>query len=161
MNFLKFKVRKIFYIPIIVALLILYSAAAISPNFDVKHVYGVLPAFIYYNDNLLTGEEGGVSKGPFVFAAEDLKDDPVLITHELVHVKQSYRYLFFQWVPAYFSQDKLVQFECEAYATEIKRKEAIPVYARFIRDEYGPSVPLYKVELYLIYYWEKLQCSSN
>jgi hypothetical protein len=161
MKFLKFKVRKILYIPIIVALVFLYSAAAISPNFDVKHVYGVLPAFVYYNDNLLNEGAGGVSKGPLVIASKELKDDPILLTHELVHVKQSYRYLFFQWVPAYFSQDKLVQFECEAYVTEIKRREAIPFYARMIRDEYGPSVPIHKIELYLIYYWEKLQCSNN
>lgn len=155
------RVRKRFYLPILCALVFLYSVALISPNFDVKHVYGVLPAFVYYNDDMLLEGEGGATKGLVIFAPESLKNDEKLLKHELIHVKQSYRYLFFQWVPALLSEDKLVQFECEAYATEITRRGAIPIYARLIRDEYGPSVPLHKIELYLTYYWEKQQCSNK
>jgi hypothetical protein len=149
-----FGIRKIFYIPILIALLFGYSAAAISEDIEVKHVYKIFPAFIVYTDNL-DPRFTGLTHSMVVFIDKEMRNDTRVLTHELVHVRQGYRTLFMYSFLIPFDDTILVKMECEAYATEIKSKYTIPWFVMFIQDEYKTSMTAQEIHDYILFCWER------
>ena len=150
-----FGVRKRFYIPPLIILVMLYTIAAISPNMDVKHVYKVCPVFIVYTNKILKDCEIASCKNIFVFIRPEHKNDKRVLTHELIHAKQSYRYCFTTWIFMNISDEYLAKFEAEAYASEIKSLEGVKIYSSLIQLVYTPTVPIKVIESYVEYYWKK------
>jgi len=148
------KVRKCFYIPILLIFISGYISAALSSNIEVYHVYKILPAFIIYTDDTQDGKLSE-ARGIITFIHHDVRDDKQILDHELMHVKQAYRYGFQHWIPALFSDSVIAYMEAEAYSLQIKNKENIPVWAEMIKEEYGKSVRIEKIEEYLLYHWNK------
>jgi len=150
------KVRKLFFIPIIFILLSSYIIAALSSEVEVHYIYKVLPVFvIYVND--LNGDRIGIPKGPVVLICKNNRDSKIVLTHELIHAKQCYRYIFYYWIPMLFSDNMLTKMEAEAYASQITSEEQIPLWATFIKDEYKSSLTEKEIEYYIAYYWKKQQ----
>ena len=149
----QFKIRKLIYIPVIITILIGYIIAGLSSDIEVYHVYKILPVFVIYTDNINGGDEGRI-KGPLIFIRKRSKGNEIILRHELIHSKQSYRYFCFHWVPMLFSDRMLAKMESEAYSIEIKRKEDIPNWALFIKEEYNLSLTQEEIESYILYYWK-------
>ena len=151
----QFKVRKIFYLPILIVLIFGYTIAAFSSNVNVHYVYKILPVFVIYTDNINKNDEG-TTKGPIIFIRKGSNKNNIVLNHELVHAKQCYRYGFFNWLPLLFSDHLLAKMEAEAYTTEISRMEDIPYWASFIKEEYKiDSLSEKQIEVYIRYYWNK------
>ena len=101
-----FGVRRCIYIPVLLLIAIGYIIAGVSPNVEVRHVYGVLPAFVWHNPTLFKTSKRvvGTVKGPVILVFDDhIADEPAsykrdeiktTIQHELIHVRQGYRTLF-------------------------------------------------------------------
>lgn len=147
-----FGVRKRFYIPPILLLIFGYLSVFYFPNVEVDHVYKVCPVFTIYTDSFLEQDQSGTCRGLVVIIRPEYRDDKTVKTHELVHAKQAYRGLFFNWVRAAYDRQYLAKIECEAYATEIKNTNQIPYYAHMIQKEYAPNVQYEIIKDYLYYY---------
>lgn len=154
-QFLSFKIRKIIYIPLLFLLFLGYIIITFSANIEIHYVYKILPALVVYTDNI-EGENEAITKGLLIFIKPGLRGPgfKVVLEHELVHVKQCYRYGFYSWVLMMFD-DGMAKLESEAYSIEISNKENIPMWAEFIKREYNLSTSNEKIEKYLTYYWEK------
>lgn len=148
------KVRKCFYIPILLILVSGYISTALSSNIEVYHVYKIFPAFIIYTDDIRDGSLSE-ARGIITFIHHDVRDDKQILDHELMHVKQSYRYGFQQWIATLFSDSAVVYMEAEAYSLQIKNKENIPIWAEMIKEEYNTSISIEKIEEYLLHHWNK------
>ena len=144
-----FGLRKRFYIPPIICILIMYILAGISPLIDVKHVYKVCPAFIIYTDVYLDSGSCGAARGIIVLINPKSRDDQTVIDHELIHIQQSYRSLFTDWIFCWLDKEHLAKRECEAYAIQINNVDNIPIWAKMIQEEYSPNAPLENIEEYL------------
>ena len=153
-NFWKLKIRKEIYLPVLIVLLFGYTIAGFSKSVDVYHVYKVLPAFVIYTDKL-DNKDSAITKGPIVIMRPELRDVESIRNHELVHVKQCYRCLFYHWLPMMFNDNQLAKMESEAYAIGITSKDNIPFWAEFIKKEYKLTISTEKIEEYITYYWER------
>jgi hypothetical protein len=147
-----FRVRKIFYIPLLTIFLSLYIITGLAPNGEIHYVYGVCPVFVFYTDNWLEENEGGKSKGLLVFIRKEFKEYDIVLRHELVHAKQSYRTYFFDWIFLALSDRHIAKREAEAYATEITCKTQIKPMAVFIKEEYYLNVDVETIEKYILLY---------
>jgi hypothetical protein len=161
-----FGVRKRFYLPPLIVLIMLYTISALSANMDVKHVYKICPVFIVYTNKILKDNEIAACKNIFVFIRPELKNDERVLKHELTHAKQSYRYCFTTWIFMNISDEYLARFEAEAYATEIKNPIGVKIYSSLIQLAYTPTVPIEIIEGYVEYYWKNITdmedlCAKN
>jgi hypothetical protein len=148
-------IRKRFWLPPLIALISLYILSIISPNVEVHHVYNVCPSFVFYTNNIINKKSTGVTKGIFVIIKPNYKNDNIILTHELTHVKQTYRYCFFSWLICLFSDEYIAKMEAEAYTTQITRPEDIPIYTSIIHEEYTPNVDKKIIEGYIKKYYFK------
>jgi hypothetical protein len=151
MSFLK--VRKRFYLPILIFLIVGYTSASLSSDIEVYHVYKILPVFVIYTD--LDKGICGEAKSLLVFIDRKSRNYNDILNHELIHAKQAYRYCFQNWIPLLLSDSFLVKMEAEAYSPSISRIEDIPIWAKMIHELYPNSVEVEDVENYLVYYWTK------
>jgi len=147
-----FGLRKRFYIPPLLALLFGYCLAFYYPHIEVNHVYKVLPVFTIYTENGLTIDQAGTCRGLIVLIRPECKNDKSVKIHELVHARQAYRHLFFNWLFVACDRKYLAKIECEAYATQITNVKQVPYYADMIQEEYAPNVRYEIIEDYLYYY---------
>ncbi len=148
------KVRKRFYIPILVVLICGYIKAALSSNVEVYHVYKIFPAFVVYADVLKLGSAGTV-KGIAVIIHPDVRGCKNTLEHELMHIKQGYRYGFQHWIPMLWSDNIVAHMEAEAYALHIPDKKSIPFWAEMLKEEYDFSASVEELEELILYYWKK------
>jgi hypothetical protein len=149
-------VRKRFYYPPLIALICAYIIAAVSPSVEATLVYKVLPAFVYYTaEPSIIGEGNAATcKGLFVVIDPEHRDNGETLEHELVHVRQAYRYLLLHWIPCYISGDFLAEAEAEAYArTGMSHESDSSIYAKMIKDEYSPDTNVAQIEKQLRHYW--------
>lgn len=146
------RVRKIFYLPVITFFMVAYIIAGLSDSVEVHHVYKVFPAFIVYTDHLYNGN-AGEAKGLLVFIKPEFRECNETREHELMHVKQSYRYLFQNWWLLLISDDMLMKMETEAYALHISDKDNIPMWATMIKEEYDLHHSQEQIEKQLLLYW--------
>lgn len=153
------KIRKRFYLPLVIALLSGYLIAVISPNVEVQHVYKIFPAFIVYTDKFIPEGGEGRAIGIVALIRPRSREIKTLKKHELIHVKQCYRYGLYNWLPSLFTDRFEAKFEAEAYATQMFREEDAPLWAKFIKEEYNYSIPEKDIEEYLVYYWKKQKSS--
>ncbi|RLI62012.1 MAG: hypothetical protein DRO67_07515 [Candidatus Asgardarchaeum californiense] len=149
------KIRKRFYIPILLVLMSSYMIAALLPNVEVYHVYKICPAFVIYTDNFLTPGQITTIRGMIVIIHPDIRSYKNVLEHELMHVKQAYRYCFQHWIPMLWSDSMLAHMEAEAYALHIANKESIPIYAKMLKEEYNFSASIEELEEYILYYWKE------
>jgi hypothetical protein len=154
-QFLGFKIRKIIYLPILFLLLFVCLISIFSNDIEIHYVYKILPAVIIYTDNI-EEENEAITKGLFILINPRSRSCKDVLDHELVHVKQCYRYGFYHWIVMMFDNG-IAKFESEAYATGITNKQSIPHWAEFIKKEYKLSTPKEKIEEYLTYYWKKIR----
>jgi hypothetical protein len=151
-----FGVRKRFYIPPLVALCLGFVIAGISPAVELDRVYGVCPVFVWYVDEESYGGDQfmGTCKGPIVIINSRHRERPEVRAHELVHAEQSYRSVFFHWIPCILSGDHLAAAEAEAYArTGMVCESDAPFYAQMIQNEYSPDTPVDFIEQKLLHHW--------
>ena len=83
-----------------------------------KFVYGVLPAFVIYNDKLVPEKFGGITRCMFIFMKSKYRADDGLLQHELTHVKQFYRTLGFSLIMYALSKNYRFSAEVEAYKAQ-------------------------------------------
>lgn len=105
---------------------------------QLRFVYKVLPAFIFYTD-WFPEKFGGMAFGPIVLIRPKYKDrDEGLVQHELTHVKQWCRTLGLSGVLYRFSQRHRVQCEVEAYRVQASyyTYDATPWMAKVIHTKY-------------------------
>lgn len=150
----QFKIRKRFYIPLILLFLFGYIISAFSKNIEVKYVYKICPAFVVYTDDLKPEVEGS-TKGIICFIKKENRNNNSILKHELTHVKQEYRTGFQNWLMILFSDRSMIKMECEAYASETKNIDKIPMWANFIKNEYHTNMSEEEIKSYLLYYWKK------
>jgi hypothetical protein len=148
------KVRKIFYIPVLLSLIFSYSVAAFSSNIYIYHVYKILPTLVVYTDKM-DQTMSGTCIGIISFIHTDFHGNKIILNHELTHVKQIYRSGFLYWVPLLFSEKKLVQMEAEAYTTEILLEKDIRGWGKIIKKEYNFYTSPEEIEDYIRYYWKE------
>ncbi len=148
------KVRKIFYIPILIVLLFGYITSSFSENIEVHHVYKILPAFVIYTENI-KAKFSGTTQGMIVFIHPEFRGNKEVLEHELMHVQQGYRYGFQSWIFMLRSDKMFVNMEAEAYALHIQNENEIPFWADFIKEEYESSASMEEIEGYIRYYWKK------
>lgn len=148
------KVRKRFYIPILAVLICGYIIAALSSNVEVYHVYKIFPAFVVYTDILKPGSAAAV-KGIVVIIHPDIRGCKDVLEHELMHIKQGYRYGFQHWIPMLWSDNMVAHMEAEAYALHIPDKKSIPIWAKMLKEEYNFSASVKELEGFILYYWKE------
>lgn len=149
-----FGIRAALYVPILVLLAYGYICAAIYPNVEVKYVYKVLPSFFIYVDDIPYEDINGLAIAMLVFVEKEYKDNDIVITHELIHVKQGYRTLFLNNLLIPFDDTLLVKMECEAYATEVDSLNEAKYLSIFLKEEYETSLSRRRIQGYLVYYWQ-------
>lgn len=149
-----FGIRKRFYVPAILIFLSLFLITSISSNGEIHFVYGVCPVFVFYNDSFLDEDQGGVAKGLLVFIKQEYRDCNIVLQHELIHARQSYRTYFLDWILVYLSDSHFAKREAEAYALELTNEDQIGGMARFIKEEYNLNVSNEKIEKYLKNYYK-------
>ena len=155
MNMKCLKIRKRFYIPILLVLMSSYMVVAFSPNVEVYHVYKMCPAFVIYTDNFLAPGQTATIRGMIVIIHPDVRGCKNVLEHELMHVRQGYRYGFQHWILMLWSDNMLTHMEAEAYALHIPNEESIPIYAKMLKEEYSFSASIEELEEYILYYWKE------
>ena len=145
-----FGVRKRFYLPPIIFIIMLYIISVFSPAVEAKHVYGIFPAFIIQTDAFLNEGDAGSARAFIVIIRPGYNDNET-VEHELVHVKQAYRTFFTDWVLCWFSEEHLAKRECEAYATQMRYSD-IEYFVPLIQEEYSPNVPVETIESFFKIY---------
>lgn len=85
----------------------------------IKFVYKCLPAIVIYKDSLVPKKFGGVTRLFFIFLREKYKTDQGILEHELVHVRQLYRTLFFSSLIYPLSKKYRLKCEVEAYQKQL------------------------------------------
>ncbi len=114
---------------------------------EVKFVYGIFPALVFYTNRLKEGFNG-VANGPVVRIRPGRKDDEGLLQHELTHVRQFYRFgMIFPALLYWASEDFRLAAEVEAYAVQLRySKNPLHVavdrkrFAKVISTKYGLHV---------------------
>jgi hypothetical protein len=108
----------------------------------IRFVLGILPALVIYTDKLPKDWQGGVTQGPVIRLRPKYKDDPGILAHELVHVRQWYltltlHSLLHLLVPRY----KLWS-EVQAYREQAKHyaEDRRPQFAEFLASRYGLDI---------------------
>lgn len=149
------KIRKIFYIPILVILITGYIIAGFSSNIEVYHVYKICPAFVVYTDKFLRSGSVGTTKGMIVIIHPNARGYKEILEHELMHIKQGYRCGFLYWIPMLWSDNILTHMEAEAYALHIPDEKSIPFWANMLKEEYKFSASVEELEHYILYYWKE------
>jgi hypothetical protein len=148
-----FGVRKCIYIPVLLLLAIGYIIAEVSPNVEVRYVYGVLPAFVWHNPTCFKASKEvlGTVKGPIVLVYDDHIDGSVLskrseirttIRHELVHVKQEYRSLFLNTPIIFLGYDYFIDNYPKLAAIGLKRLIASEAEAYVETEDNIPTIYL-------------------
>jgi len=159
-----FGVRKRFYYPPFVMLVIAYIIAAVSPDVKATQVYGVLPVFILYTETEFLYGEGNAAtcRGPVVVISNEYRDDEGAHKHELVHARQAYRTVLFHWLLCLLSENSLAKAEAEAYGrTDMVRETDAPIWAKLIQESYTPNVDLKHIEELLQHYWRLEHVHTN
>lgn len=112
----------------------------------IKAVYKVLPAFVFYTDRFVKRRFDAMAFGPLVFIRPGFRDSKPLLVHELVHVKQFYRYLGLNGLLYLFSKKMRLKFELEAYKEQLKlvdekkRQRKTERVALFISEKYNLDI---------------------
>jgi hypothetical protein len=102
-------------------------------------VYGVLPAIIWYTNNISEGF-GGYANGPLVRLLKKYEEiDEGILQHELVHVKQWYRTLFTHGIWYILFEKYRLQSEVEAYKKQASYYDydALPWMTNIIYTKYS------------------------
>lgn len=86
----------------------------------IKLVYGILPAIIWYTNNISDTRYGGVANGPLIRIRSKYVIDHGLLEHELTHVKQWYRTGGLHGLLYRFSSDYRLRSEVEAYRAQLQ-----------------------------------------
>jgi len=92
----------------------------------IKFVYKILPAFIIRNNTFVPKHFTGIALWMFVLIRRDIKLNEGMLQHELVHVRQQYRWPFIYGLLYYLSQTWRVKFEVEAYKKTIEYNKRTP-----------------------------------
>jgi len=112
----------------------------------IKAVYKVLPAFIFYTDRFVKRRFDAMAFGPLVFIRPSFRDSKSLLVHEVVHVKQFYRYLGLNGLLYLFSKKMRLKLELEAYKEQLKvvdeskRQRKTERAALFISEKYNLDI---------------------
>lgn len=93
----------------------------------IKFVYGILPAFVFHTDKIIKSHFDAMAFGPVILIRKSWKDNIPLLKHELVHVKQYYRYLGLMGLFYHLSRKFRLKFELEAHKVQL---DATPVELR-------------------------------
>lgn len=153
-----FGLRKRFYVPPIVVIILSYLAAFTCPEVKLVHVYKILPAFVVYSDFSVPKIAGGVRRGPYVLIRPESKNSYALEQHELIHVEQGYRSFFTNWVGHFLSGRHRANLEAEAYAVQayhegIRNPEDLMFYAGVIHKYYYTGLTKEQIYHILLSYW--------
>jgi hypothetical protein len=93
---------------------------------QLRWVYKCLPVFIFYNEivfRMFSKQSDGVAIGPIIFIRPDTRQaviERALIEHELVHSRQSYRWIGINGILYLCSKKWRLKFEVEAYREQLK-----------------------------------------
>jgi len=94
-------------------------------NFKIKTIYKIFPVLVVYTNKFLKEPFVGVSWGPIIFIRPEMRNNEIVLEHELVHSKQFFRTFGLQALLYKISDKKKLYYELEAYATYIKRNPNI------------------------------------
>lgn len=96
-----------------------------------KLVYGILPAFIEYTDDIADKKDAAITSGCHIKIRPSYRDDVGLLQHELQHVRQFYRRFLFM------SMTHLER-EIEAYRVQLKYypDDRAYLFAQFMATSY-------------------------
>jgi len=97
----------------------------------------------FYTDRFIPKGSAGFETMGLIFIRPKYRDDYGLYRHELEHVKQTFRGLFFFDQFGYLlSKRYRLWSEVQAYHEQAKHypDDRMPLFARFIADDYGLSI---------------------
>jgi hypothetical protein len=121
----------------------------------IKFVYGFLPTFISYSDDLPEGV-GGQAKNIFIKILPKYKDDNGILEHEKTHVKQFYKTFMLHGILYRFSKSYRLKSEIEAYVVQLKTNEKdgkenyIDFYSKRITEMYNLDITIFDVKEMLL-----------
>ena len=112
-----------------------------------KFVYGVLPALVWYGENIADQKFGGFANGPLIRIRSKYVIDHGLLEHELTHVKQWWRTLGIHGILYAVSSKYRLASEVEAYRAQLRLCDpsAVEWMIKAIQTKYDLSVPEEKI----------------
>ena len=132
-----------------------------------------LPIFVIFTDKFIPERFGGYNIGPINFVRKKYKNDSCLIEHEIFHSKQFWnnpiKYILGRWLKYFaflphtiirWSETKTFEYECEAYAYQLKciiESQKIHLYdaifyrylyrfAKFVSTKYNLPSYIYTID---------------
>lgn len=139
-----FRVRKIFSIPLLTIVALMYILPIVNDNFKVRHVFGILPTLFvsvkspFWFKPIGTEYVAAINFGLVSVVKHEFATDKKTIEHELVHVEQTYRTFFLSPILYHLNDKYMVQEEAEAYVrTEIEDKALLINFAHGIKYQYA------------------------
>ena len=112
-----------------------------------KFVYKILPYFIIRNNRLVSNGFEGSAYWMFIVIRRDIELTKALLEHEIIHVKQIWRYTPLLFAILYFGFQKYkLKFEVEAYKETLKynKNETPESIAEMLHTKY--KIDKYSVE---------------
>lgn len=115
-------------------------------------MYGVLPALVWYGENIADSRFGGFANGPLIRIRSKYIIDHGLLEHELTHVKQWWRTLGTHGVLYAVSSKYRLASEVEAYRAQLRicDPSAVEWMIKAIQTKYDLSVSEEKVRKLLM-----------
>ena len=96
---------------------------------------------VFYVESL-SGTKAGEARGPVVRILESKRDDPGILAHEMVHVRQWFRTLGIHSFLYLLSDDYKLRAEVEAYREQALHcpDDRRPLFAKFLSERYDLSI---------------------
>jgi hypothetical protein len=117
----------------------------------IKFVYGILPCFISYSDDIPI-DSAGIASGIFIKIRPDYKDDDGLLEHELTHIKQFYTTFMLHGILYKNSKTYRLNSEIEAYKVQLEinknddKQDYTDFYVKRITEMYDLEITTFEVK---------------
>lgn len=88
----------------------------------------------------------GITIGKYIFIKAGHEQNPALLQHEIIHVKQFQNDPFLFWLKYLFSSKHRFRYEAEAFAASVRNGMDLQTAAYLLASNYSLDIELYRAE---------------